>query len=107
MEQEKDVSEYLQEVNFLELNNNSLWQRVEEAITQLQDIKYVVDMGTDLVNGDSCEPDAGVGVKPDSFDLIFYIQVCLFLFFCLRIVLVLNIFLPFQFFDNFTVFSNA
>lgn len=75
MEQEKDVSEYLQEVNFLELNNNSLWQRVEEAFAQQHDIKYVVDMGTDLVNGDSCASEAGEGgVKPDSFDLFFYVQ---------------------------------
>lgn len=72
MEPEKDVSEYLHEVNLQELGNCPLWNRMQEILFRSKETEFVVDMGTDISSSDN------VVLKKDKqeMDLLFYIQVC-------------------------------
>lgn len=69
MEQEKDVSEFLQEVNFMELNSKTIWRQIQESFTK--ESVVVVDMGTDQVH------DATVVTTSESREsnIDFYLQV--------------------------------
>jgi hypothetical protein len=71
MEQEKDVSEYLLEVNLQELNNCSLWTKIQEAASQPRETEFVLDMGTDIYNTDT----ASIKSESPESDILFYIQV--------------------------------
>lgn len=75
MEQEKDVSEYLMEVNVQELNNCSLWTKIQEAASQPRETEFVLDMGTDIYNNDT----ASVKSESPESDVLFYIQVYFFI----------------------------
>jgi hypothetical protein len=72
MEPEKDVSEYLQEVDINELTNNPLWSSIQDAISQAREVEKVVDMGTDLFLGDSVVAKSDANEQ----DIAFYLQVC-------------------------------
>lgn len=69
MEQQKDVSEYLHEVNFLELNSKSLWCQIQESLTK--ESVFVVDMGTDQVHKDNVVTNS----ESQEVDIEFYLQV--------------------------------